>query len=431
MKNYSHIPSKSWWLPYLEVRNSPIHGKGVFTKEPIRKDTVVIKWGGVVLTQDEFYSGKGLAHTNVGIDEGVFLAEPADKEMTVDDYMNHSCNPNLWLIDEVTLVAKRDIEADEELTIDYAIELSDPSYAMKAPCNCGAAHCRKQVTGLDWQLPIVQETNRGHFSPFLQRRIERFLRGEYITPTIVENDVEDGKERKPMKILVTGGSRGIGKAIATELAKEGHELLLVSRTESTLTKAANEIQNFSNEKVLFYVCDVGNTNHLHALHKFCTHKGFVPDVLVLNAGIFIEGNLVDSPERDFAETLRVDFMSIYYMVKIFYKDLKKKKYPKIILIGSTAAYEPYPIGPLYGVAKWALRGYAVNLRRTLMKDNIAVTFFAPGGTLTDLWEGEDLPPNRLLEPKDIGIMIAAMLRLSDQAVVEEIIVRPILGDIHE
>jgi len=431
MKNYSHIPSKSWWLPCLEVRDSPIDGKGVFTKEAIRKDTVVIKWGGIVLTHDEFYGGKGLAHTNVGIDEGIFLAEPADKEMTVDDYMNHSCDPNLWLIDEVTLVAKRDIEAGEELTIDYAIELSDISYAMKKPCNCGTARCRKQVTGLDWQLPIVQETNRGHFSPFIQRRIEKFLQGDNTIPTSIENDEKDGKERKQMKVLITGGSRGIGKAIATELAREGHELLLVSRTETTLAKTATEIQNLSNERILFYVCDVGNDDHLYALHKFCVHKGFVPDVLVLNAGIFIEGNLVDSPERDFDETLRVDFISIYKIVKMFYEDLKKKKYPKIILIGSTAAYEPYPIGPLYGVAKWALRGYAVNLRRSLMKDNIAVTFFAPGGTLTDLWEGADLPPNRLLEPKDIGIMIAAMLKLSNQAVVEEIIIRPMLGDIHE
>jgi short-subunit dehydrogenase len=87
--------------------------------------------------------------------------------------------------------------------------------------------------------------------------------------------------------------------------------------------------------------------------------------------------------------------------------------------------------PTYGIAKWGLRGFALNLRHELRDDGIGVTFLSPGGTLTDMWAGEDLPPNRLLEPTDVALMVAAITELSSQAVVDEIVLRPMLGDIHE
>lgn len=135
----------------------------------------MIIWGGTIVTLAEFKAGNGLRHTNVGIEENLFLVAPPEQGMSVDDYINHSCNPNLWLIDEITLVAKHDIQANEELTIDYAIELLDEAYVMKHPCNCGGANCRKTITGKDWQLPRVQELNKEHFSPFLSRRITKYL----------------------------------------------------------------------------------------------------------------------------------------------------------------------------------------------------------------------------------------------------------------
>jgi len=167
------IPKISWLMPGLEVLPSKIDGMGVFTQRDIKKDDVVIIWGGIVLTVDEFKAGKGLAHTNVGVDEGLFLAEHPNHELGTDDYMNHSCDPNLWLKDEVTLIARRDISAGEELTMDYAVELADENYVMKRTCNCGSEHCRKRITGNDWKLPIVQQTMQDHFSPFINQRIQK------------------------------------------------------------------------------------------------------------------------------------------------------------------------------------------------------------------------------------------------------------------
>src|SRR5437588_6511308 len=151
MIDFSLIPPVSWVLPSLEVRPSEIHGSGVFTPSPIRADEVVVVWGGVIITIDEFKAGKGLQHTNVGIDEGIYLASPPTEGITTDDYMNHSCDPNLWLRDEITLVARRDIKANEELTLDYATEVADEEYVMKDPCNCQGSSCRKLITGRDWR----------------------------------------------------------------------------------------------------------------------------------------------------------------------------------------------------------------------------------------------------------------------------------------
>ena len=93
------------------------------------------------------------------------------EDISIDDFMNHSCNPNLGLLDEVTLVAIRDIKPNEELTIDYAIELADIDYIMSKKCNCKSLNCRKTITGKDWQLKSVQDNCGKYFSPFLKKKI--------------------------------------------------------------------------------------------------------------------------------------------------------------------------------------------------------------------------------------------------------------------
>lgn len=405
-KNYLE---KSWISEKLELRNSVIHGKGVFTKEKLMSGEIVIVWGGTIVTVDEFKNGEGLPHTNVGVGENLFLVTPRGDEKSIDDYMNHNCNANLWLKDEVTLIAKRDIEPNEELFIDYAIELADPSYIMKCECICGSTNCRKTITGKDWMLPEVQDLYKDHFSPFINEKIINL---------------------KYMKILITGGSRGIGKAIAKELSKNNHELMIVAKNYSNLEETKSELKK-SNPNIDSFICNVGNENEIDELYAYCNEKKFSPSILILSAGIFLEGTLTNSDSKDFKETMNVDLYQMYFIVKKFISTLKKQVNPKIIIIGSTASLEAYPIGALYGVAKWGLKGFAVNLRKELMNENIGVTLINPGGTLTDLWEGEDLPPHRLLEPSDIGKLINAILTLSPQAVVEELIVRPMLGDFHE
>jgi SET domain-containing protein len=110
----------------------------------------------------------------IQVDEGLHLVErPEVTERRAGGSLNHSCDSNLWMADEVTLVARRDIAAGEELTVDYALHTADPDWELDGPCNCGSALCRGTVRGSDWRLAEIQERYRGHFSPFINERIAK------------------------------------------------------------------------------------------------------------------------------------------------------------------------------------------------------------------------------------------------------------------
>lgn len=233
-------------------------------------------------------------------------------------------------------------------------------------------------------------------------------------------------------ILVTGASRGMGNAIAKKISHRCNKLLVTSSCEKTLQRAFKEIgENYSGE---LFGCFSDNNFPRESAKKIGDWANECVDhldALVLNAGMFIEGAICEIDDDSFISNFNVNFQFNHFLVKELIGLLRKGETSRIIIIGSTAAYEIYPAVPTYGVAKFALRGYAINLRHELMKDKIGVTFISPGGTLTDMWEGENIEKGRLLEPEDIAKVIDNLFELSEQAVVEELIIRPILGDIHE
>jgi uncharacterized protein len=163
----------SWIDPRIEIHPSPISGKGMFAREPIKEGEIVIVWGGVVLTEEDIKAGRFRKGTLSAIAENLWLGGPPDDEDYVADYTNHSCDPNLWMKDEATLMARTDIEGGEELTADYMMWEADENYRAAWQCNCGSPLCRKHITGKDWRSPKLQESYRNHFSPFLNERIER------------------------------------------------------------------------------------------------------------------------------------------------------------------------------------------------------------------------------------------------------------------
>lgn len=163
---------RSWLHPGLAVLPSPIHGNGVFTNELLTAGEPVVRWGGVLVpgtnVADAAIPVKD--HTAVGVAEGVLLAVLEGGDYTIDDFMNHSCEPNVGMADAITLVTMRDIHAGEELVADYAMWTSDETYVMRNACRCGAVLCRGTITGRDWRTPELHERYGPFFSPFLQRR---------------------------------------------------------------------------------------------------------------------------------------------------------------------------------------------------------------------------------------------------------------------
>ncbi len=229
-----------------------------------------------------------------------------------------------------------------------------------------------------------------------------------------------------MKILITGGSRGIGLSIARELHENGHELFLVGRDEERLKRA---IASFSHG-VTGFACDLADAKQVEDLLLSMRQQHFLPDVAVLNAaslGGTARSVTAPSPEA-LQNILDANVVAHYRLVRGLIEPLTKSNYPRVILIGSTAGIRADD-GSLYGISKWALRSYSYFLRNELKTLGIGVTLLNPGGTFTDTRvPNETTPEGRLLLSSDIAKLIAAFLTLSPQAVVEEINIRPMQGD---
>ncbi len=158
-------PARSWIDPRVEVRRSPISGSGLFAREPLRAGEVIVIWGGSLFSAEEVRAGIARERSLAMIGPGLYLGSHADEPVLADEFMNHACDPNLWLVDDISIAARRPIAAGEELTIDYAMWDADPAWAME--CRCGSPLCRGRNTGDDWRIPELQRRYHGHFSSYV------------------------------------------------------------------------------------------------------------------------------------------------------------------------------------------------------------------------------------------------------------------------
>jgi uncharacterized protein len=167
--------AKTWCDSRQEIRPSPISGMGIFARSAIRQGQAVEIVGGRVMSETEFRGFQKCVprYNAIQIGEDLHLVELPDETQQRAGSINHSCDSNLWMADKVTIVARRDICADEELTIDYALFTAQPDWTLDAQCNCGTTVCRHTITGNDWQLHDFQTRYHSHFSPFLNERIRR------------------------------------------------------------------------------------------------------------------------------------------------------------------------------------------------------------------------------------------------------------------
>ena len=165
----------SWYDARVEIRPSLIQGGGMFARKPIQAGEIVAIVGGTVMTEDEFHAYLATtSHFNATqIGEYLHLVDLIQAPETIDGSINHSCDSNLWLQDEVTIVARRAIVSGEELTLDYALTTVEPDWQLDQPCQCGTPACRHIIRGTDWQLLEVQQCYQGHFASFINERIRK------------------------------------------------------------------------------------------------------------------------------------------------------------------------------------------------------------------------------------------------------------------
>ncbi|MDH3690004.1 MAG: SET domain-containing protein-lysine N-methyltransferase [Gammaproteobacteria bacterium] len=155
-----------------EIKQSTIHGKGLFAKADIAHGEVVAVKGGSVLSGREWSKLEPeLGSAEIQISEDLFIAPvSADEREDSMLYSNHSCDPNIAIHGQIVFVAMRDIAAGEELTHDWATT-DDLGYEMQ--CHCCSPKCRGTITGRDWMKKELQEKYRGYFAWFLQQKIDK------------------------------------------------------------------------------------------------------------------------------------------------------------------------------------------------------------------------------------------------------------------
>jgi len=232
-----------------------------------------------------------------------------------------------------------------------------------------------------------------------------------------------------MNVIITGASKGLGKAIALQFAAAGYTLVVCARGEKGLYDLVQEIQTYySDTTIKALPVDMSVKEEVIGFAEWSLQFG-VPDILVNNAGIFIPGTINSEEEGTLEAMISTNLYSAYHLTRALLPTMIANKQGHIFNICSIASLQAYSNGGSYSISKFALLGFSKNLREELKPLGIKVTAVLPGAAYTDSWNGSGIDPKRIMEADDVAKMVFAASQLSPQAVVEDIILRPQLGDL--
>lgn len=233
-----------------------------------------------------------------------------------------------------------------------------------------------------------------------------------------------------MNAVITGASRGIGKALAQMFALHGYNLWLCSKTEDHLLQTISELKAaYPTVSIDGKAMDLGKKEAARLFGEWVLTTADSVDVLINNTGTFIQGNVSDEPDGALETMLDVNLFSAYHTTRTILPKMMAQKSGHIFTLCSIASLAAYPGGGAYSISKYALLGFTRNLRSELKEHGIKVTAVIPGAVYTDSWKGSGVPESRIMETEDLAKMIFTATQLSPQAVVEDIVLRPQLGDL--
>lgn len=232
-----------------------------------------------------------------------------------------------------------------------------------------------------------------------------------------------------MNVLITGASRGIGKSLAEYFAIEGANLFLCSRNMDKTLVWQQDLMKRHDIRITSFNADLGEEkgvmDFMEQLNRSVDHI----DVLINNAGVYEPGSVHNEPEGLLKRMLDLNLFSAYHITRALLPAMIKRKSGHIFNMSSIAGFQSYANGGAYSISKFALTGFSKNLREEMKPHHIKVTTVYPGATMTSSWDGAGVDPARIMEASDVSKMIVAASKLSPQACVEDILLRPQLGDL--
>ena len=233
-----------------------------------------------------------------------------------------------------------------------------------------------------------------------------------------------------MNAIVTGTTKGIGSAIVRQLAAHNFNIVLCSRNQQELDAQLAELRE-ANPKLRFYgmKADMENMTDVKEFAKFSLKCLGSADVLVNNAGLYIPSDVLQEEESSLERQMKVNVYAPHYLSKFIAESMKLKSAGHIFNICSIASVKPVINAGSYSISKAALLSLSKVLREALMPFGIKVTAILPGATLTDSWAGTTLPSERFIAPEDVANSIINCLQMSVGANVDEVLIRPLKGEI--
>lgn len=233
-----------------------------------------------------------------------------------------------------------------------------------------------------------------------------------------------------MNCIITGASKGLGKAMAERFAAGGYDLYLCSRNEKLLTETAQGLASgFPDITIHHKTVDMGLREEAIGFGQWLQENQVAVDVLINNAGQFIPGSVHDEAPGVLENLIAVNLYSAYHLTRQLLPAMMARRSGHIFNICSVASFKAYPNGGAYSISKYALAGFSANLREEMKPHGIKVTSVYPGAAYTDSWAGSGIDPQRIMTAADVAEMVYTASRLSPQATVEEILLRPQLGDL--
>ncbi|MBF4518114.1 3-ketoacyl-ACP reductase [Flavobacterium sp. ANB] len=219
---------------------------------------------------------------------------------------------------------------------------------------------------------------------------------------------------KNKNALITGAGKGIGKAIAIALAKEGVNVILVSRTQADVDQLAIETSNLG-VKSLALSADVSSIDSINAAVEKALAEFTTIDILINSAGIASFGKFLELEPSAWEKIIQVNLMGTYYATRAVIPNMIERQTGDIINISSTAGLNGNALTSAYSASKFAVLGLTDSLMQEMRKHNIRVTALTPSTVATDMAKDLNLTdgnPEKVMQSEDIAELIIAQLKLS-------------------
>jgi len=237
------------------------------------------------------------------------------------------------------------------------------------------------------------------------------------------------KQKNITMIVITGGSRGIGRALVEAFAKEGKNIVSCSRNAEALHSMKQEVEQKYGVNVYVQTADLSVAEDTQTFIGFVKRVGQPIEVLINNTGVFMPGSIHDEPEGNLRKMIDTNLYSAYDVTRGLIGQMMEQQSGHIFNVCSIASLVAYANGGSYAISKHAMLGFSKCLREEMKPHGIRVTSVMPGATYTDSWEGSGIDAGRMSTPEDVAEALIACWKLSDRSVVEDLVIRPQLGDL--